>query len=205
MWYNWRKSKKSGNKLPKKEDKFFSLFLPAFQPLPPIFAANFGTGMARRCIKSLLVATFSLCMVLFSNAIHAQHEAAATDTAAAAGHEKTNEGEFNVTETILEHIKDDHSWHLWGHTTLPLPVILYSDKGLEIFSSAKLMDEHHEPATRHQHFGLIALVRVQVANKSFDTMSRICSFSSDRRMNVEVSVDERSGEIGTLNNITGLV
>lgn len=144
MWYNWKKSKKSGKKRREKEDKFFSLFLPGFQPLPPIFAANFGTGMARRCIKSLLVATFSLCMVLFSNAIHAQHEAAATDTAAAAGHEKTKEGGFNVTETILEHIKDDHSWHLWGHTSVYLPVILYSDKGLEVFSSKNLVDEHHE-------------------------------------------------------------
>jgi F-type H+-transporting ATPase subunit a len=51
---------------------------------------------------------------------------------------------FNVTETILDHIKDDHSWHLWGHTSLPLPVILYTPKGFEFFSSAKFMNEHHE-------------------------------------------------------------
>ncbi|MEX0636724.1 MAG: F0F1 ATP synthase subunit A, partial [Ferruginibacter sp.] len=55
-------------------------------------------------------------------------------------------GEFNVTKTILDHIKDDHSWHLWGHTSISLPVILYSDKGLEVFSSHHLVDEHHEPA-----------------------------------------------------------
>lgn len=98
--------------------------------------------MARMSVKSLLVATFSLFSLLFSTALYAngtpQHEAAT-----AGGHE---EGKFDVTQTILEHIKDDHSWHLWGHTTLPLPVILYSDKGLEVFSSAKLMDEHHQPA-----------------------------------------------------------
>jgi F-type H+-transporting ATPase subunit a len=98
--------------------------------------------MARMSVKSLLVATFSLFILLFSTVSYAndnpQH-----GTAAAEGHAAK---EFDVTETILEHIKDDHSWHLWGDKTIHLPVILYSDKGIEVFSSAKLMGEHHEPA-----------------------------------------------------------
>ncbi|NCI45476.1 F0F1 ATP synthase subunit A [Sediminibacterium soli] len=103
--------------------------------------------MTRMSVKSLLAATFSLCILFFSNALHAQHDTTVHDTAAAqeAPAHARAEGGFNVTETILEHIKDDHSWHLWGHTSLPLPVILYTDKGLELFSSAKLVDEHHEP------------------------------------------------------------
>lgn len=124
---------------------FFCVFralLSVFTPFTPIFAANFETGMARMSVKSLLVATFSLFILLFSTVSYAndnpQH-----GNAAAEGHAAKD---FDVTETILEHIKDDHSWHLWGHTTLSLPVILYSDKGLEVFSSAKLMDEHHKPA-----------------------------------------------------------
>jgi F-type H+-transporting ATPase subunit a len=52
---------------------------------------------------------------------------------------------FNPGKLIMEHIADAHSWHLWGHTSLPLPVILWTDKGLETFSSGRLMDEHHEP------------------------------------------------------------
>lgn len=107
--------------------------------------------MTRMSAKSLLAAAFSLCMILFTNVSKAQHETHDTlshDTAATAHTDPAHageEGEFNVTETILEHVADAHSWHLWGHTSLPLPVILYSDKGLEIFSSAKLVDEHHEP------------------------------------------------------------
>jgi len=61
--------------------------------------------------------------------------------------EKAQEHEakaFNVTETILDHIKDDHSWHLWGHTSVSLPVILHTPKGFEVFSSAKFLNEHHE-------------------------------------------------------------
>lgn len=100
--------------------------------------------MSLRSVQSLLVATFGLLLISFSNATFAQDSAHAAATEGhAAPHEK-KAGEFNVTETILDHIKDSHSWHLWGHTSLHLPVILYTEKGLEVFSSAKLMNEHHE-------------------------------------------------------------
>ncbi len=46
--------------------------------------------------------------------------------------------EFNAGELIMEHIGDSHDWHLWGHTHLPLPVILKTPKGLEFFSSSHL-------------------------------------------------------------------
>ncbi|MEN9570859.1 MAG: hypothetical protein RL172_2090 [Bacteroidota bacterium] len=100
--------------------------------------------MSVRSMKSLLVAAFSVVILLFSNSLKAQPE---HTPGAGEAHEPTHEaeGKFNVTQTILEHIKDDHSWHLWGHTSIALPVILYSDKGLEIFSSSKLVDEHHAP------------------------------------------------------------
>ena len=83
----------------------------------------------------------------FSGNVFANEKAAQTEHSnpAAANEPAAHEPEaFNVTETILDHIKDDHSWHLWGHTSLPLPVILYTPKGFEFFSSAKFMNEHHE-------------------------------------------------------------
>jgi F-type H+-transporting ATPase subunit a len=91
-------------------------------------------------IKSLLVLCFSLLTLAFSGNAFANEKADGHE-AKAEGHEAKA---FNVTETILDHIKDDHSWHLWGHTSLPLPVILYTPKGFEFFSSAKFMNEHHE-------------------------------------------------------------
>ncbi len=105
-------------------------------------------GMASKSIKSLLVVTFSFFILLFSNHIHAS-EHPQPEQANTEGHAK---GDFNVTETILEHIKDDHSWHLGGHLSLPLPVILYTEKGLEVFSSAHLVDEHHAPAVYAGNF-----------------------------------------------------
>ncbi len=96
--------------------------------------------MASRPIKSLLVLCLSLVTMLFSGYVFA-NEKAGSHEAKTEGHEAKA---FNVTETILEHIKDDHSWHLWGQTSLSLPVILYTPKGFEVFSSAKFMNEHHE-------------------------------------------------------------
>lgn len=95
--------------------------------------------MTAKRIKSLLVAVFSLGIVLFSNTSFGQDTTHKMET-------HGEEEKFDVAETILEHIKDDHSWHLWGHTSISLPVILYSDKGIEVFSSHNLVDEHHEPA-----------------------------------------------------------
>ena len=50
---------------------------------------------------------------------------------------------FAPGEMIIEHISDAHAWHLWGHTSIPLPVIVKTDKGIECFSSGNLYDEHH--------------------------------------------------------------
>jgi F-type H+-transporting ATPase subunit a len=99
-------------------------------------------------MKSLMAGAFSLILSLFSVSSFAQHEG--TDTLISSETEVTHteittgEEKFNVTETILEHIKDEHGWHLWGHTTLPLPIILYTANGSDVFSSSKLINEHHE-------------------------------------------------------------
>lgn len=109
--------------------------------------------MVLRSMKSLLVLAFSLCAILFSTALFANDSTENhSPEKHAPAHETKAEGDFNVTETILEHIKDDHSWHLWGHTSLPLPVILYTDKGLEFFSSSKLVDEHHQPVAYNGNY-----------------------------------------------------
>ena len=114
-----------------------------FQRFIPIFAANCECIMSFLRIKTLLVLSFSLLAVLSVTKSFANETA--MDSA-------KKEKAFNVTETILEHIKDDHSWHLWGHTTVALPVILKTSKGLEVFSSAKLVDEHHEPIVYKGNF-----------------------------------------------------
>jgi F-type H+-transporting ATPase subunit a len=57
----------------------------------------------------------------------------------------TEEG-FNPSEVIMHHIADSHGWHLfdWNDhpVSIPLPVILYTDQGLVLFSSARF--EHDQ-------------------------------------------------------------
>ncbi|WP_448701069.1 F0F1 ATP synthase subunit A [Mucilaginibacter sp. AW1-3] len=48
--------------------------------------------------------------------------------------------EVDTKDIIFEHIGDSHSWTILGEHSLALPVILYTDKGLEIFSSAKIKE-----------------------------------------------------------------
>lgn len=62
--------------------------------------------------------------------------------------EHKTEEKFSPKDIIFEHIGDSHSWHvaipLMKEFSLPLPIILYTDKGLEIFSSAQVTAEHGE-------------------------------------------------------------
>jgi F-type H+-transporting ATPase subunit a len=55
----------------------------------------------------------------------------------------TQEEKFNAGKMIIDHVIDAHDWHLWGHTSIPLPVILYHpDLGFDIFSSARFEHGH---------------------------------------------------------------
>lgn len=61
--------------------------------------------------------------------------------------ERAKEEKFNVSEVILEHVMDSHTWHFFeGHYgTLFLPVIVRSEeRGWEIFSSRNFYNEHHQ-------------------------------------------------------------
>jgi F-type H+-transporting ATPase subunit a len=55
------------------------------------------------------------------------------------------EKKFNAGEMILEHVADNHSWHIVGHLSIPLPVILKTDKGFEFFMSGVFNNDEHEP------------------------------------------------------------
>ena len=94
--------------------------------------------MALKNLKSVLVAAFSLFIVLFSTTAIAQEhpENAGVET-------KHEDGKFDPAKLIMEHIMDAHEFHFFsvGHfeAKIPLPVILYSQqKGLAFFSYSKL-------------------------------------------------------------------
>lgn len=56
---------------------------------------------------------------------------------------KEGEKKYNAGQVILDHITDSHEWHLWGHTSLPLPIIIYhTDRGFSVFLSSRFEHGH---------------------------------------------------------------
>jgi F-type H+-transporting ATPase subunit a len=62
------------------------------------------------------------------------------------------QGEFDPKEMILHHVKDAYGMHIATlnaqdehptHLSIPLPVIVYTDKGLTVFSSAAFHHDYH--------------------------------------------------------------
>ena len=76
-----------------------------------------------------------------------------------AGGEKEENG-FDPGAMINHHIQDAHSWEIFYGLTIDLPVIVYSERGLDIFSSANFLDEEHNSTPYngyvmdHEHISL---------------------------------------------------
>jgi F-type H+-transporting ATPase subunit a len=83
-----------------------------------------GKGASAARMLSMIVLVFSLM------------------TAHASDH--STEKEFNAGEMIAHHLQDAHSIHLFGHVSIPLPVILYTDHGMEVFMSSRFWGPNHE-------------------------------------------------------------
>ncbi|HQW41210.1 MAG TPA: F0F1 ATP synthase subunit A [Flavobacteriales bacterium] len=119
----------------------------------------------RSLLNLLRTASFLIGSALLLPAL-AQHEA----------HEQVTEGQlstedvfeehdtqnlahakFNPGEMIMGHVGDEHGWHLFGHTSIPLPVIVYNtQRGFSVFSSANFDHGHKTHAGYLLHNGKIA-------------------------------------------------
>lgn len=96
--------------------------------------------------KKILSIVF--CAVLFSflsfSAFSEEHSSSETShKTSAIEHDAKPEKEEDISKVILHHIADSHEWHFFGHFALPLPVILWTDKGLVSFLSNKFGHNDH--------------------------------------------------------------
>jgi F-type H+-transporting ATPase subunit a len=112
----------------------------------------------------LALTTFSV--PAFSQEHAAESAKHATDTIAPAiaheaegaiAHEGAEHGEkaFEPSEVILEHIADSHYFHIGGAIAFPLPIILYTNKGVEIFSSAHFEHGHADYTGKYYTYRLV--------------------------------------------------
>jgi F-type H+-transporting ATPase subunit a len=65
------------------------------------------------------------------------------------------EEKFDAGKATMEHIADKHEWHLLGEKFIPLPVLLYTDKGFETFSSGRLQPQGTVYKGRYYNYMLV--------------------------------------------------
>lgn len=141
-------------------------------------------------VRLLTVYAFFFTLFSFSTSLVAQNHTSDTvvsSTVESDAHipgaehpEKAHEEKFDATTAIMDHIADSHYWHLWGHTSLPLPIIIITDQGVELFSSANF--HHGEEAYQGKYYtyklieDLVYVVDGQ-GNIDKEASSRIYDFS----------------------------
>ncbi len=102
-----------------------------------------------RC--SLISVLFIVAFVSSMHATGLDQPVAVPASDSAAGQpvkaEGKDEGKFNAGEMIMEHVVDNHEWHVAEigslNITVPLPVILFYNGSLYVFSSARFHNETH--------------------------------------------------------------
>lgn len=88
--------------------------------------------------------------------------AADTEAPELAKEEAAHGGKFDAGKLIMGHIGDEHGWHLWGHTTLPLPIIIYNtERGVSCFSSSHFDHGHKTYGGYMLHEGDIVATKAE--------------------------------------------
>ncbi|WP_317041635.1 F0F1 ATP synthase subunit A [Mucilaginibacter polytrichastri] len=88
---------------------------------------------SKKITLSVVLSVFLSLLACKSFAIQGEKESVSEKNA--------KEEAFNPTTAILEHIGDSHYWHVGGEVSIPLPVIIFTEKGTESFSASKFNSE----------------------------------------------------------------
>lgn len=59
--------------------------------------------------------------------------------------EEHDSKKFNAGEVIIHHVLDANEIHIMDGLAFPLPIILYTAQGIDVFSFSRFWNEHHEP------------------------------------------------------------
>jgi F-type H+-transporting ATPase subunit a len=124
--------------------------------------------------KKIIITLIYAVFLMFSTA----KAAALQDSTVQSEVEKTkNEKEFNPSETILEHIADSHYIHFGGDAYMGLPVILYTDKGVDVFSSNNL--DHGKATYQGKYTYKMVGEKIQAVDASgvVDAQAKVYDFS----------------------------
>lgn len=105
---------------------------------------------SKKIVQSTAFALFLAFFSLNVSADSTQEAPVSAENHATVVAEGAEEEKFDITTFILHHIADAHSFHIFGESenavSVPLPVILWTDKGLVTFMSSAF---HHDDQGKH--------------------------------------------------------
>jgi F-type H+-transporting ATPase subunit a len=96
-------------------------------------------GRLERTKSQLQASILSLVTILFLSLSVSASEAVDTSS---------TEGKFNAGELIIHHVLDAHEIHIVDGLSIPLPMILFTENGMDVFNYSVFLNEGHEP-TQH--------------------------------------------------------
>ena len=105
--------------------------------------------MKKLYFSNILAFLFFAATSVFAQEEHhadstAEHATEAVTSHSEAG-EAHEEGKLDLGHLIMHHIGDDHKWEFAHGKAIYLPCIVKTEKGIEVFSSSNLEDEHGNP------------------------------------------------------------
>lgn len=121
----------------------------------------------QRSARSLYRILLSFFLVLFvfvtPTFVSAGDPESTAASAQASSQHHEEKKKFNAGEMIMHHVADAHEWHIAGNLHIPLPIILWTDKGLEVFSSNRFHDnpegvytgKHYSYKNEHEHITVV--------------------------------------------------
>jgi|TARA_B100001059_G_scaffold161488_1_gene161048 F-type H+-transporting ATPase subunit a len=115
--------------------------------------SRFGEYLCSAILKSQILKNpifFFLLFLSVSLTIQAKGDGPEIKSVELEGGSSKNESPYDPTEDIMHHISDSYGWHLFdwkGHSiSVPLPIILFTEKGLVTFMSSSF---HHDHEGKH--------------------------------------------------------
>jgi F-type H+-transporting ATPase subunit a len=140
--------------------------------------------MSAKCVKSFLVAAFSLSIILFSNMAFGQHQAENGTEITEKGTTVNHEEKMDAAKIIMEHVMDSHEFHLAEMSgrpvAIPLPIILYSpQRGFDAFMSSNFEHGHASYHGYKMEEGKVVPVN---ENGNVDESVKVLDFSLTRNV-----------------------
>lgn len=133
---------------------------------------------SKKITLGIILSVFSLFVTLKANAVQEKNESSTSV-------ESKETKKFDPNETILEHIADSHYFHIGGKVAIPLPVLLYTDGGLEFFMASKFGAEGEEAYQGKYHTYALVKDKVKAVaadGKTIDETAKVFDLSITRNV-----------------------